>query len=309
MGQYIVKRLLYMIPMMFCVILVVFLIMAFTPGDPATNVLPLTAEPEAKAAFNERVGYSDNLFERFGNYMSGLFKGEILSYTTQENIFSELTQRFPITLRVGIVAFAIASIIGVSLGIMSAIKQYSFLDTTVTIFAITFASIPSFFIAMMLILFFAVELGVLPSFGLEDGWRSYVMPLTTLVLGSIPMLSRLTRSAMLDAMNQDFIRTARAKGCSEKRVIWKHALKNAAMPILTLLITGLAGTVGGSVIVEQIFTIPGIGTYMLSGVNDKNVPVVMTCALVLSFIFMAAMVILDITYALIDPKIRARYKK
>lgn len=309
MGQYILKRLLYMIPMMLCVILVVFCIMAFTPGDPATNVLPLTAEPEVKAAFNERVGYSDNPLERLGNYMSGLVKGEVLSYTTQENIFGELAQRFPVTLRVGFTAFAIASIIGVSLGIMSAIKQYSFLDTTVTIFAITFASIPSFFIAMMLVLFFSVELGLLPSFGLVDGWRSYVLPLTTLVLGSIPMLSRLTRSAMLDAMSQDFIRTARAKGCSEKRVIWKHALKNAAMPILTLLITGFASTVGGSVIVEQIFTIQGIGTYMLSGVHDKNVPVVMTCALVLSFIFMAAMVILDIAYALVDPKIRARYKK
>lgn len=309
MGKYILKRLLYMIPMMFCVILMVFLIMAFTPGDPATNVLPLTAEPEVKAAFNARVGYSDNLFERFGNYMNGLLHGNVLSYTTQENIFGELALRFPITIRVGLLAFCISAVIGVSLGIMSAIKQYSFLDTTVTIFAVLFASIPSFFVAMMLILYFAVFKGVLPSFGLEAGWRSYVLPLTTLVLSSIPMLSRLTRSAMLDAMSQDYIRTARAKGCMEKRVIWKHALKNASMPVLTLLITGLAATMGGSVIVEQIFTIPGIGTYMLTGVNDKNVPVVMTCALVLSFIFMAAMVLLDVCYALIDPKIGARYKK
>lgn len=309
MGKYILKRLLYMIPMMFCVILMVFLIMAFTPGDPATNVLPLTAEPEVKAAFNERVGYSENLLERFGNYMNGLIHGNVLSYTTQENIFGELALRFPITIRVGLLAFCISAVIGVSLGIMSAIKQYSFLDTTVTIFAVLFASIPSFFVAMMLILYFAVFKGVLPSFGLEAGWRSYVLPLTTLVLASIPMLSRLTRSAMLDAMSQDYIRTARAKGCREKRVIWKHALKNASMPVLTLLITGLAGTMGGSVIVEQIFTIPGIGTYMLTGVNDKNVPVVMTCALVLSFIFMAAMVVLDVCYALIDPKIGARYKK
>lgn len=309
MGQYILKRLLYMIPMMFAVIVMVFLIMAFTPGDPATNVLPLNTPPEIKAQFNERVGFSDNLWERFGNYMHGLLTGNVLSYTTEENIFGELFQRIPITFKVGIQAFVIAMIIGVSMGILSAIKQYSFLDTTVTIFAITFASVPSFFIAMMLVLFFAVELGILPAFGLEKGWLSYVMPVTTMVLGSIPMLSRLTRSAMLDAMNQDFIRTARAKGCSEKRVIWKHALKNAAMPILTLLITGLASTVGGSVIVEQIFTIPGVGTYMLSGVNDKNVPVVMTCALVLSFVFMLAMVILDIAYAIVDPKIRARYKK
>ena len=309
MGRYILKRLLYMIPMMFAVIVMVFLIMAFTPGDPATNVLPLNTPAEIKAQFNARVGFSDSLWERFGNYMKGLLSGNVISYTTEENIFGELFLRIPVTFKVGIQAFVIAMIIGVSLGILSAIKQYSFLDTTVTIFAITFASVPSFFVAMMLVLLFAVNLGWLPTFGLEDGWLSYVMPVTTMVLGTIPMLSRLTRSSMLDAMNQDFIRTARAKGCSEKRVIWKHALKNAAMPIITLLITGLAGTVGGSVIVEQIFTIPGVGTYMLSGVNDKNVPVVMTCALVLSFVFMLAMVLLDVAYAIVDPKIRARYKK
>lgn len=309
MGRYILKRLLYMIPMMFAVIVMVFLIMAFTPGDPATNVLPLNTPAEIKAQFNARVGFSDNLWERFGNYMKGLLSGNVISYTTEENIFGELFLRIPVTFKVGIQAFVIAMIIGVSLGILSAIKQYSFLDTTVTIFAITFASVPSFFVAMMLVLLFAVNLGWLPTFGLEDGWLSYIMPVTTMVLGTIPMLSRLTRSSMLDAMNQDFIRTARAKGCSEKRVIWKHALKNAAMPIITLLITGLAGTVGGSVIVEQIFTIPGVGTYMLSGVNDKNVPVVMTCALVLSFVFMLAMVLLDVAYAIVDPKIRARYKK
>lgn len=309
MGRYILKRLLYMIPMMFAVIVMVFLIMAFTPGDPATNVLPLNTPAEIKAQFNARVGFSDNLWERFGNYMKGLLSGNVISYTTEENIFGELFLRIPVTFKVGIQAFVIAMIIGVSLGILSAIKQYSFLDTTVTIFAITFASVPSFFVAMMLVLLFAVNLGWLPTFGLEDGWLSYIMPVTTMVLGTIPMLSRLTRSSMLDAMNQDFIRTARAKGCSEKRVIWKHALKNAAMPIITLLITGLAGTVGGSVIVEQIFTIPGVGTYMLSGVNDKNVPVVMTCALVLSFVFMMAMVLLDVAYAIVDPKIRARYKK
>ena len=309
MGRYILKRLLYMIPMMFAVIVMVFLIMAFTPGDPATNVLPLNTPAEIKAQFNARVGFSDSLWERFGNYMKGLLSGNVISYTTEENIFGELFLRIPITFKVGIQAFVIAMIIGVSLGILSAIKQYSFLDTTVTIFAITFASVPSFFVAMMLVLLFAVNLGWLPTFGLEDGWLSYIMPVTTMVLGTIPMLSRLTRSSMLDAMNQDFIRTARAKGCSEKRVIWKHALKNAAMPIITLLITGLAGTVGGSVIVEQIFTIPGVGTYMLSGVNDKNVPVVMTCALVLSFVFMLAMVLLDVAYAIVDPKIRARYKK
>ena len=194
-----------------------------------------------------------------------------------------------------------------ALGILGAVKQYSFVDTVVTTFAVLFASVPSFFVAVCLVLYFSVYKGWFPTFGIE-GVRSYVLPVATLVLSSIPILSRMTRSAMLDAMNQDYIRTARAKGCSERRVIWKHALKNASLPIITLLLTGFAGILGGSVIVESIFTIPGIGTYMLSAINAKNVPVVMTCALLLAFIFMVAMVLMDIFFALIDPKLRARYQ-
>ena len=206
MSRYIVKRLLYMIPMLFCVILMIFLIMSLTPGDPASNVLPLTTPQDVKDAFNERVGFSGSLLTRFGNYMHGLLTGNVLSYTTQENVFTELATRFPLTIRVGTWAFCISAVIGVSLGILSAIKQYSFLDTTVTIFAVTFASVPSFFVAVLMILFFAVYKGWLPSFGIE-GFTSYIMPVATLVLANIPILSRMTRSSMLDAMTQDYIRT------------------------------------------------------------------------------------------------------
>lgn len=308
MYRYVIKRCLYLIPMLFFVILMIFLIMSLTPGDPASNVLPLTTTQDVKDAFNERVGYTGGLATRFLIYLKGLLTGNVVSYTSGENVFTELATRFPLTVSVGTWAFCISAVLGVSLGILSAIRQYSFLDTTVTIFAVLFASIPSFFVAVCMILYFSVYKGWLPSFGIE-GFKSYIMPVTTLVLANIPILSRMTRSSMLDAMNQDFIRTARAKGCGEKRVIWKHALKNACLPIITLLITGLAATLGGSVIVEQIFTIPGVGMYMLTAVTEKNVPVVMTCALLLSLIFMGAMVLLDICYALIDPKIGARYKK
>ena len=154
-----------MIPMLFCVILMIFLIMSLTPGDPASNVLPLTTPQDVKDAFNERVGFSGSLLTRFGNYMHGLLTGNVLSYTTQENVFTELATRFPLTIRVGTWAFCISAVIGVSLGILSAIKQYSFLDTTVTIFAVTFASVPSFFVAVLMILFFAVYKGWLPNDG------------------------------------------------------------------------------------------------------------------------------------------------
>jgi peptide/nickel transport system permease protein len=298
-----------MIPMMFAVIVMVFLIMAFTPGDPATNVLPLNTPAEIKAQFNARVGFSDNLWERFGNYMKGLLSGNVISYTTEENIFGELFLRIPVTFKVGIQAFVIAMIIGVSLGILSAIKQYSFLDTTVTIFAITFASVPSFFVAMMLVLLFAVNLGWLPTFGLEDGWLSYVMPVTTMVLGTIPMLSRLTRSSMLDAMNQDFIRTARAKGCSEKRVIWKHALKNALIPIITIVGSQFSILLGGTTVIETVFSWPGVGMYTVSCIRGNDF-MSATCNIVMVSILTAVILLaVDMLYAFVDPRIKARYKR
>jgi peptide/nickel transport system permease protein len=297
-----------MIPMLFLVILAVFLIMSLTPGDPATNNLPITTAPEVKEAYNVSVGYSGSLTTRFITYLDGLIHGNVLSYTTGQNIFEELGRRLPLTLRLGIISFAIATILGVGLGILSAVRQYSFIDTTLTILSVLFASIPSFFVAILLLLYFSVYKGLLPTFGANDGIRSYILPITTLVISSIPVISRMTRSSMLGVLQQDYIRTARAKGVPERNIIWKHALKNASFPIITLLLTGFAGLLGGAVVVESIFSLPGIGTYMLNAINEKNVPGVMTCALMLSVVFMLAMVLIDICFALIDPKVRARYQ-
>ena len=246
---------------------------------------------------------------RFFGFVKGVLRGEVLSYTTGQNIFGELGRRLPLTLRLGLSSFAIAAVLGVSLGILSAIRQYSFLDTSLTILAVLFASIPSFFVAIVLLLYFSVNRGILPTFGVNDGIKSYILPVVTLVSGSIPVLSRMTRSAMLGVLKQDYIRTARSKGVPERSVIWKHALKNASFPIITLLLGGLANVLGGSVIAESIFSLPGIGTYMLKAINEKNVPGVMTCTLMLSAIFMLAMLMNDICFALIDPKVRARYQK
>ena len=308
MRNYITKRLLYMIPMMFMVIVVIFLIMSLTPGDPASANLPMTTPQTVKDAYNESVGFSGSLLTRFGFYLKGLFSGNVPSYTTQENIFVEIGIRLPYTLALSGTSFLLAAILGVSLGILSAVKQYSFMDVTITIIAVFFGSVPAFLLGTLFILYFSVGLGLFPSFGADHGIRSYVLPVAASTLAMIPMISRMTRSAMLSVMNQDYIRTARAKGCSERRVIWKHVLKNASLPIITLLVGGFASVIGGSVIIEQIFSLPGIGLYMLNAINGKNVPVVMTCALLLAFMFMISMVMMDIFYALIDPRVRARYK-
>lgn len=308
MGKYILKRLLYMIPMMLLVIVVIFLIMSLTPGDPASANLPMTTPPDVKEAYNEAVGFSGSLWSRFAFYIKGLFSGNIPSYTTKENIFVEIGIRLPYTFKLGGVAFVLATIIGVSFGIFSAVKQYSFFDTTITILAVFFGSVPGFLFATLSILYFSVGLGWFPSYGAEHGIRSFVLPIAATTLSIVPQLSRMTRSAMLMVMNQDYIRTARAKGCNERLVIWKHVLKNASLPIITLLVSGFASVIGGAVIIEQIFSLPGIGLYMLNAINGKNVPVVMTCALLLAFVYMVSMVLMDIFYALIDPRVRTRYQ-
>lgn len=293
--------------MLIAVMLTVFLIMSLTPGDPASSVLPMTTPQNVKDAYNERVGFTGTLPERFIRYVKGFVSGNVTSYVTGENVFSEIADFIPLTFTFGLISFSISAVIGVSLGIFSAIRQYSFLDTAVTVLSVIFASVPSFFVAVCFILLFAVKWGLLPSYGMESA-RSFILPVSTMVLSIVPMLSRMTRSSMLEVLNQDYIRTSRAKGCPEKLTIWKHALKNASLPIVTLLVTGFASILGGAVIIEQIFTLPGLGMYMLAAINKKNVPAVMTCALLLSLVFMVCMVLLDICYALIDPKIKMRYK-
>lgn len=294
--------------MMLLVLITVFLIMSFTPGDPATANLPMTAPKAVKDAYNESVGYTAAPISRFFTYIRGLFTGNVISYTTRENVFREIASRLPCTLLLGTISFLLSSILGIILGIISAVRQYSFLDGAISVAAVVLGSVPAFLIATLGIFIFSVRLGVLPSFGLTEGWRSMVLPVVAMTLSSVPIISRVTRASMLSIMSMDYIRTTRAKGCSEKRVIWKHVLKNASLPIITLLISSFAGIIGGSVITEQVFSIPGIGLYMLDAINGKNVPVVMTCTLLLAFVFMIAMVLMDVCYALIDPKVRLRYR-
>ena len=162
MPRYIVKRLLYMIPLLFFVIMAVFLIMSLLPGDPASNILPATTLPEVKQAYNESVGFTGSLPSRFFNYLKGLFTGKVISYQTQKNVFDELAVRFPVTLKLGLISFSLAVVIGVALGILSAVRQYSFIDFAVTTLSVLFASIPSFFVAMLLMYFLSIRLGWLP---------------------------------------------------------------------------------------------------------------------------------------------------
>lgn len=309
MLKYTVKRLLLIIPTLIGVLFIVFAIMNFTPGDPGRQILGISAKQESVDQLNHELGYDKPFFPRFGAYISDLLHGDMgVSYKTRQDFSTEFFSRLPITLRLGTWAFVFSSIIGISLGILSAVKQYSLVDTFSTFVAITFASIPGFFMGMVLIYVFGLKLGWFPTFGIADA-SGYVLPVITLTAGGSAQIMRLTRTTMLEAIRQDYMRTAKAKGCTNKRMIWKHALKNAILPVLTVMGTSFGTILGGAVITETVFAIPGLGTYVLNAIRSKDIPVVMSSTVVLSVFFCLVMVVVDILYAVIDPRIRERVSK
>lgn len=203
---------------------------------------------------------------------------------------------------------ALASLIGVGFGIISAVRQYSILDNVCVVVALVFASIPGFWLGLMLMLVFSLQLGWLPSHGVES-FASFILPTITVSLGSAASLLRLTRSAMLETIRQEYIRTARAKGASEKIVIIRHALRNALMPVVTTIGTNFGASLGGAIIAEQVFAMQGMGTLITTAIRQKDIPVVMGATLFLAFLFSLIILLTDVLYAFIDPRIKAKYQR
>ena len=309
MVKYTLKRILLIIPILLGVIFIVFTIMSLTPGNPGRLILGINATPEAVAAMNHKLGYDQPFFVRFFDYILDLLHGDFgVSYRSEAPFTKELLLRLPVTFRVGTIAMIISSIIGISLGILAAVKQFSVWDSFTSTVALIFASIPSFFIGLSFVLIFGVRLKWFPTSGVKE-WTGYIMPIATLTIGSVASIMRFTRTAMLDAVNQDYTRTARAKGCSERRVIWKHALKNALIPIITLLGTSFGTVLGGSIIVENVFNLPGLGTYILNAIRSKDIPIVLSSTVILAVFFCVVMVAVDLLYAVVDPRVRERYHR
>ena len=306
MGKYIIKRLLLIIPTLLGVLFIVFAIMNFTPGDPGRQILGMAAKQETVDALNHELGYDKPFLVRFVDYIWDLLHGDLgTSYRTRKPFVDEFFQKVPITLKLGCLSFVLSSIVGISLGILSAVKQYSFADTFSTLVSILLASIPGFFLGMVLIYVFGLKIGILPTHGIDE-WKSYILPVITLAAGGSAQLMRLTRTTMLEAIRQDYMRTAKAKGCTPAKMIWKHALKNAILPVLTVMGTSFGSILGGAVICETVFAIPGLGNYILSAIRNKDIPVVMSSTVFLSTFFCLVMMVVDILYAIIDPRIRDR---
>ena len=309
MYRYIIKRLVLMIPVILGVSLVVFGILALTPGDPASIILGSGATQAEMDALNHELGYDKPVVVRYVNWVFDAVRGDLgTSYMTKQPIASTVFGKIPISLTIAFNAIFCAALLGIPVGILSAVKQDSLLDTIPTSISIFLASLPAFWLGMMLMLIFAVRLGWFPTSGIET-WKGYVLPMLTLGIPYSAQQMRFTRSSMLETIRQDYIRTARAKGQKERAIIWKHAMKNALMPVITIIGVNFGALLGGAVVTETLFTIPGLGSYIVNGIKQKDVPVVMGGTVVLAILFSFVMLMVDLLYAFVDPRIKAKYAK
>lgn len=309
MAKYVIKRILYMIPVLLGVAFLVFTILSLTPGDPGSIILGITAKPADIAALNAEFGYDKPFFVRFFNYIGDIIFHFNLgtSYSTRQPVINDILARFPNTLILALLSMCVSSVIGISLGILSAVRQYSAVDHICVVVALVFASMPGFWLGLMLLIVFSLKLGWLPSFGAST-LKHFILPTLTVSLTSAAGLLRLTRSAMLETIRQEYIRTAKAKGSSQKRVIWKHALRNALLPVVTTLGSGFGASLGGAIIAETVFAMPGMGTLMTTAIRQKDIPTVMGATLFLAVLFSFVILFVDILYAFIDPRIKAKYR-
>jgi ABC-type dipeptide/oligopeptide/nickel transport system permease component len=305
MRVYLARRLLQSLVVLFGVSFVVFGIL-FLTGDPALVLLPPDASIEDVEKFRETMGFNDPFFVQYGRFLAGALRGDFgQSIRHGESAFHLVVERMPATFQLAGAALAVALALAIPAGIVSAVRRNSLLDYVSTIVALLGQSMPTFWLGIMLILVFSVQLNLLPSSG-RGGLQHLVLPAITLGLFTTARITRLTRSGMLEVLTQDYIRTARAKGVGDPPVVWKHALKNAAIPIVTIVGIELGTLLGGSVITETIFAWPGVGRLSVQAIYNRDYPVVQAAVFLLATTFVLVNLLVDLVYTYLDPRIRLR---
>ena len=305
MGKYIIKRVAMGLLSIFIVATLTFLLMNLVPGGPF--VAEKSISKAAQEALAQKYGLDKPLIEQYGNYVSSFLKGDMgLSLrqrgrTVNEIIFS----KFPVSAKLAGIAVAVALIIGIPLGCLSAYNRGKLTDNIIIVFATCGIAIPSFISSVLLLYTFGSRLGWLPTIGLNSA-ASYVMPVTALAIYPAAYITRLTRSSLLDVMGQDYIRTAKAKGLSNGKILFKHALRNAILPVITYVGPMLAGLMTGSFVVEKIFTIPGLGRDFVSAISTRDYTLIMGTTIILSTLIILANVIVDVLYKVVDPRIKLK---
>ena len=305
MAGYIVKRLFASILTMFVLVTITFFLMHAVPGGPFSPAEERKVPKSVMEKMEAKFGLNEPLGVQYVNYLKSIAQGDLgFSFKQADVTVNELISRgFPVSAKVGLVAIVIALIIGMLLGITSAIKRGKWADWTSMIFATIGISIPNFVLTVLMMFLFAVVLKLLPTYGLSS-WKHYILPVIGLAFGPIAYIARLMRSSMLEVMRQDYILTARAKGVPEYRVIFKHALKNAIIPIVTYLGPLVAALLTGSFIVERVFSIPGIGRDFVTGISDRDYSVILGLTVFLGLFIIIANFIVDILYAVIDRRVK-----
>ena len=307
MLKYVARRLVLMIPIIIGVSVVVFFLISLIPGDPASIILWANANQEQIDAVNESLGYNKPVWVRYASYMLGVVKFDFgTSYVSGLSVIRELQSKIEVSIILSLTAITGSIVIGVPFGILSAVKQYSLLDVLPTSLAMVLAAAPAFWIGLMLMLKFSLDLNWLPSFG-REGWNWFILPMLTLASVYGATMLRFTRSSMLETIRQDYIRTVRAKGAPERIVIWRHALKNALLPVITAAGNTFGALLGGAIVTETLFSLPGLGTFVVNGVKQKDIPVVMGGTITLAILFAFVMLAVDLIYAFVDPRIKAKY--
>ena len=304
MAKYIIKNALMVIPTMLCVVFIIFTINYFTPGDPVAVFYDFDYTEEQYAEKAAEWGLDQPFFQQFVNYIKNIVTKLDFgySYYSGKSVMSELTTRFPVSLKLGLISVALTVLIGVPFGIISATRQYSPLDYGVTFISLFFAAVPGFWLSMIMILIFSSRLGWLPSSGLTS-WTCYIMPVIASSAQYIASITRQTRSSMLEVIRQDYIRTARAKGVSEGVVIRRHALRNALIPVVTLIGMQAGAVIAGSAIIEAVHSFPGMGSLMMTAINNKDYNTIQAVVLLLSGVVCLINLLVDLVYVWIDPPV------
>jgi len=309
MFRYVIKRILLLIPIMICVSFVIYYVIDLAPGDVVDVIAAIDASDEVKAQMREDLGLNDPLLTRYARYMLGLVQGNLgVSAVTHKDVFKTYMERFPVTLVLASSGIIVALLIAIPLGITAAVHQNTWRDSGSTVLGLLGLSMPNFWLGLLLIIAFSLELKWFPS--MYDGtWKSIIMPAITLGTGEAALMMRTTRSSMLETIRQDYLKTIRAKGVPEKVVINKHALKNALIPIITVVGTQIGSSIGGAVLTESVFSANGVGRLIVDSVNYRDTEMVCGAIILTTLLSSVVMVIVDLVYAYIDPTIKARYTR
>lgn len=315
MTSYILQRLLIAIPTIAGVVTIVFFVLHLTPGDPINLMIPPDLPANVRAdridAINERYGFDQPIYVQYAQYVRGVVQLDLgESLRQEEPIVNDLMRRIPNTLQLGLFSLTISATLGIGLGIISAIKHGSWADNLTMLGALAGVSMPNFWLGLLLGLWFGLELGILPISGYGgwiwtwEGFKHLILPGITLGTAGAGILARFTRSSMLEIIGQDYIRTARSKGLAYRNVVTRHALKNALIPIITLLGLEFGAMLSGAIIVETVFAYPGVGQYLITGIEGRDFPVVQASVMVIAASFVLINLFTDVLYTYIDPRIR-----